>query len=530
MKRAIPTPNRFTTYIPTWWGKILFFFVSLIVLGSCLDESALIGIKKDHSRFGVIFKEFSIPATTVQLNPDSLRTQNTYYDQSAPTGGRIISPDRLLLGSAVDPIFGTVSSSIFTRFVPYSGKLNGLTDVVPLKLTLTLTLDYYVFGDSNSSAIDFSVHEITDPTFDGFEDVYDYYASTNVIYSNDPIATGSYFFNKDSIKKSIALNTNTSTTDNRIDTLYIEFPIDGAFAQHLIDTALAKGLYSLNSSNVLAFNGAKTDTAFRKAFNGLAIKATSANKIIGLRGSATNSKITLYYSYSSDGVQKYGEYYYAFDGVYFGTPDIPMFSSIKFDRTGTQLETLITPNTEFNAPDDYCYIQSGTGLFTKLDFTEVVQYFDTIPNRGINSAELIIPLEATETRQHMNEPTGLALRVLSSSNGFFKPPIENSVYNPEYAARYYCLGEYIAGYIIDGLDAVGDEGVVLRLGNTSTNGRIYTNYLSEFLEYQVRIPSTFQKVYSLGLLPTNSHMGKSFHGVSFKKDQVKLKVYYTRPN
>ena len=90
------TPNRFITSIQSWPGKGLALFLILIALASCEEDLGLIGSKKPVSRFGVYFKEFDIPVTTVQA--DSINSS-------------AIVSERLLCGNASDPNFGKVTAT-----------------------------------------------------------------------------------------------------------------------------------------------------------------------------------------------------------------------------------------------------------------------------------------------------------------------------------------------------------------------------------------------------------------------------------
>ncbi len=115
MKRATRTPNRFITSIRSWPVKGLALFLILLALGSCEEDLGLISTKRPTSRFGLYFKEFDIPVTTVQT--DSLRSSR-------------VAGERLLVGVATDPNFGKVTSDLFTHFsvYAYSNPKIGTTD------------------------------------------------------------------------------------------------------------------------------------------------------------------------------------------------------------------------------------------------------------------------------------------------------------------------------------------------------------------------------------------------------------------
>jgi hypothetical protein len=204
------------------------------------------------------------------------------------------------------------------------------------------------------------------------------------------------------------------------------------------------------------------------------------------------------------------------------------------DRSSTALSEIdpedeSDKNVDFNLPDDYCYLQSGTGLYAKLDLSEVHDYFDanpdTILNMAINAAEIRIDIESEPARTHLNMPVNLFFRVVSSSNDFLEVP---GVKIFEYANNYDCV---VNGTFLDARRDAGGSTDVLAIPHTkstATSNAYYSAYISDFMQYFLRVPANFPKVYKMGLLPADSDFGKSLHGLTFKKDKVKLRVYYTK--
>ena len=98
----------------------------------------------------------------------------------------------------------------------------------------------------------------------------------------------------------------------------------------------------------------------------------------------------------------------------------------------------------------------------------------------------------------------------------------------EFANNYDCV---VNGTFLDARrDAGGSTDVlaITRTKSTATSNAYYRAYISDFMQYFLRVPANFPKVYKMGLLPAESDFGKSLHGLSFKKDKVKLRVYYTK--
>jgi Domain of unknown function (DUF4270) len=525
LKRATLTPNRFIISTRSWPAKGLALFLILLVLGSCDDEIGLIGNKKPVSRFGVYFKEFDIPVTTIQT--DSISST-------------AIATETLLCGTAVDPNFGKITAMFFTQFSPaISTKIDatGKSDfkVISINLNMAISKSYYVYGDTTDAQLEFSLHKIS---VGDFWIADPHHTTSTIPYESSIVATGVFDYVHDSIVSFRARNQDSNTADNPYDT--VNFPLPKSFGEHLLDSAITKGLFSTNNTaKEWKYDASLTDSAFRVAFPGFAVKALDpTDRIIAFKsqlGSAkSTSRITLYYSYVKDGLTIRDKLYY-----YNSSIDLVTgygFSNIVADRTGTVLEPLsqIDPadlNVDFNAPDDYCYMQAGSGLFAKLDLSEVRGYFDanpdTILNAAINGAELIVGIEPDATRHHLSIPRSLNLRVVGSSNKFFRTPLvtigSSQIPDQAYANNYYCVN---IGQYLDPLDDKGNR-LAIPLSQVSTSERYYRAYISNFAESFIRTPEGFQPIQYLALMP-NVTFGKYFHGLSFKKDKVKLRVYYTK--
>jgi hypothetical protein len=491
----------------------------------------------------VKFKEFIIPAVTVQA--DSINSNNL---------GASSNNDRLLCGKMEnpgDPRFGKINASIFTKFLPNSGKVSptGKSFFNITRLTFNVILDNYVYGDTLDSQSAFSLHEVTDNNFSGRND---YFTNSSISYNPSPISTASYFFRtvrfrSDSVKKYQTLNGDTDTGNNVYDSLTFDIPIQSAFARALFDTLKGKGFYSwrkINNKDSLAYNDARTDSAFLKAFKGLAIIPQSGERVLGFTSNVATLKgttrLTLRYSYVEGGVTKTGIYYYFIQ-------EGSRLSQIQSDRSGVALSGL-PPSmkyVDYNPPDNYCYLQSGTGLFTKLDFTAVRDAFKDIEKIAVNSAELIIPVEPGTAQSHFRIPKGLQLRITKDNSRFFAPPqipIKTSETSatmgpdPIYAQSYFCTSN--DSY----LDVRSDDYdyMSLEYKKDDAGQYYYRGFISEYFQYSTVLPSSVMGVNYLALVPSSRVLvgskttpdvgfGRSLDGVSFKKDQIKLRVFYSVP-
>lgn len=531
MKKATLTPNRFIISTPSWSVKGIVLFFALLLFGACEDQLEGIGSKKELSRFKVQYREFDIPVTTVQT--DSI---NTYI-------GELGSSDRLFCGIVDDPIFGITTATIYTQFGPAIGLSPKIDQTnksnfqyLGAEMELVLTTDYYEYGDTSDVTLGFTLHQIK-PEAD-FWPTNKYVASSTVDHEATVLASGSYFYKRDSIVKHRTENADADTNYNPHDTLQFQLP--ASLGKALMDTALAKGVYSFNTNDEWVFNPTKTDSVFRRQFPGFVIKPAPTNDRIlsfkaGLAPAATSTRIIVYYSYIKDGATVNSQLVYY---NYYGSFPRPGFTNITYDRTNTALSGITQTGVDYDAPDDYCYMQSGTGLFAKLDFSGVRAYFDatpdTLPYVALNGAELMVELEPDVTRQHLARPNYMHLRVMDEEeNNFLKAPLvlTTSGYtaSPLYTAAYYSIG-YIAF-----LDAVDDTPRRASIAYTkkTTGEQYYSLFLTDFFSKFLRPTEDFTPITHMALIPgagpnLSSPFGKSFNGVSFKKDKVKLRIYYTK--
>jgi hypothetical protein len=525
LKRATRTPNRFITSTRSWLVKGLALFFILLALGSCEENLGLIGSKKPTSRFAVYFKEFDIPVTTVQA--DSLNSS-------------AFSSERLLCGVASDPNFGKVNATAYTMFRPavrskidQTGKSN--FEVEGITLNFILTSDYYVYGDTANSTLDYTIHRVSNDDYWLDDQLF---TKTELDYDPTEIASGSFEYKHDSIVDHRKRQIDSDNTDTPVDSIFFQLP--NSLGQQLLDTALAKGVYHFNSEGVWEYSAQKSDSVFFLAFRGLVLKSSDQNnKVLSLKSCvatlARTSRITLYYSYIKAGVTVHDKLYYFNSTLETANCTGLGFSNIKYDRTGTALENLTSFGVDYNAPDDYAYLQSGTGAFAKLDLSEVHAYFDanpdTILNMAINSAELTVDIESVAVRQHQNMPNYLLFRVVNTSNRFLRVPtievdgVTGEVGDPQYGINYNSL---LNGTYLDARDDAGNRLGIPLTKSTATSNAFYSAYISDFMQYFLHVPDNFQKVYYMALIPADAPYGKSFHGLSFKKDKVKLRVFYTK--
>jgi hypothetical protein len=509
-----PTPNHFTISIPSWPVKALVIFFGVLLFAACEDELDGIGTKKNTSRFKVNYREFEIPVTTIQSDSIS----STINDS-----------ERLLCGEANDNNFGITVAESYIQLSPLSFQspkidLTDKSNFKVISLSLNLLLDYYIYGDSSSATINYDLYEIEQAA--NYINNKQYYTTSEVSSKVSSIASATFAFDKTKFVESSKKFFDSDAANNKTDTIQFSLPIDqNEYGDLLLDTAMAKGVYWTNpNTKAWELNRSRTDSVFRRMFPGFMLRATNAaGRILGFQ--STNSFMTLEYSYEKGGSTKTGFYFYAIR--------FPSFSKIDYNRASTSINALNSSGKyqDFNAPDDFCYLQSGSGLFAKLDFSGVRQYFDANPDTlidvSLNGAEIFVDGEPALNRQHIQLPKGLVFRVLKQNNRFFESPIINSSYDVSLANAYYC---YPGRQYLDALsDNITEGAVTLKYSKEpTTNRQTYNGWVTNFISNFLEIPKGYNDFNYMALLPADSKYGYSLHGLSFPKDKVKLRVYYTK--
>lgn len=455
------------------------------------------------------YKEFDIPVTTVQA--DSLRSDNVRLFIDEPVD---VNLDRLMAGKVNDPYFGQIDAELYMQFMPPTvGTRLKRQNVTLRKVTMTLLFDYYFYGDTSLNAPQtFEVRKIGRRGMDADQK---FYTTSELTLDEPAIGSTTWQYNADSIQKQIRVNTDNNKNNNIIDSLYFE--LDAAFGQKLLDSILT-------IKDTLDITDVEN---FKRAFRGVGVVPVNNTLVMGFNAGNYTSKITLYYNYVENSQPKIGKYVFVF-----GSPYSQGFTRIQKNRNGTSLSGLTQKYTPYNSPDGYSYVQSGTGLFSRLDLSDFHAYFDTISYPLINSAELIIPTPPKAERNHFIRPKKLFFVFLAPNNRFFRPVYLSTntsgtsveKVDPNFQTLYYSLLE-------ENFEALakGDDSYVLEIPYVeNTEGTFFRSYMSQWFQYQLRLPEIYPKITHAALLPSEAPYGKSLSGFSFRGDQVKLKVYYSK--
>ncbi len=406
---------------------------------------------------------------------DSLRTNNLPTLQG--------ETNRLLIGSYQDPLVGAVQSTVFTNI-----RTSSLTTFIEDdesfdSLILQLRFDFYVYGAPGASIQRYSVHELTSE----LDITKAYYFNSTATYDPTPLGTGEVVINSEYFKEEFA----DPTTDS---VFTIKIKLNQEFGQRLFDSV------DPTNENYTNF------TKFKTNFKGLAIVAEQSDKIVGFSPIDLNTALFLYYH--NPEVNK---------TLAFTISQGINFSQITADRSSTDLANLNQFFTDYTETNNR-YVQAGASVVTKLDFTKFYEYMDSIPNAIINSAELSI--DPIVPPDGFSGPFTLSLAQLKSNSRY------RTVKAKQDTSDLVAFGGSLVISDADRIFAGTDQGGLLQLGYSETNNN-YRSFPTLF--FQRLLINKNNRLPFWALQSVSPPQGKSVNRIVFPKENIKLKVYYTRP-
>jgi hypothetical protein len=489
------------------WVKRIALGLSVVValfLFACLDDESILGFRNQNQKFKVAYIEIPIESSVVLF--DSLRTSNYASDPIR----------RLLIGSYEDPIFGKVTSEAYTQIRPASTSTAKPTGAIYDSVTLHLHLDLYNYGSGSSTSELFSVHQLTEEmTFRGGND---YYTVSSVAYNPIPLGTGS------EVIKPALFNEELDDIFTADTIITADLTLDQDFGQALFDN------WNTTSADFTDFN------KFSKIFKGLAIIGNNNSKIFGISLS-DSTRISLHYHTATDTL--------VFNYNINSTFGLASASKITVDRSASSLAGLTTPYTDFVPADpNKLFVQSGVPVVTKLDLSKFLEFSDTIENLVINSAELSI--SSIDEPQSFRPPQSLYLQVMEDNNrlkiydGSKQDSLDFIFYNnkvrsltnsipPPASQNTITISKPNAFGVVDDRQ---DRFAQLSYNSTTKSYSAFiTLFMQELAEKEsdTALDITKSRFVDFVLYPGNPFAPKSVNRLSFNKQNLKLKIFYTTP-
>ena len=469
----------------------LFFF-------NCQEDTSVLGFRNPNGKFKVNYVD--IPLESSIYLRDSLRTSNYTYS------GEV---NRFLVGQYTDPVFGDVSASVFTQYFSANYQKIGSTAAFD-SATLELQFDFYAYGSNSIFNQDITIYELDEEIK---SDSLLYYHNDSSVPYTKQVGTKSFSIDPEAFKE-------LANSNDRDSVISIKVPLITSFGQRIFNSAVRyRDAVTKEDSAFVMY------TEFVKQFKGIAIKPTNGDKIVGFSPVGPGTKIVVHYHEATEDSLSFSM---SMSGVI-------GFNQIQSDRSLSELSDVNVPYQEYQPDTENRYIESGVGLLTKLDLSNFFAFADTVDNIMVNSAEIVI--EANDPGVY-EPPSGLAVRVLKDNNRMkkFNSKDPQEVSDVLAYSGYLQLDAVSQGAIVVENDSVlyaNDRSPLLQY-NSSTNS--YNAFLTLFFQ-QLALKDAKTKFKYFVLAPTtqsastplaqNGH--KAVNRVVFSKDNIRLRIYYTKP-
>ncbi len=323
----------------------LFSFLSAALLfGSCTRPENDLG--EDLIPEGDLLSTNQSDTTSLLctvINEDSVQTSNL---------------SSVMLGRYFDPMLGEVESGFYTQLQLSTSNPNFPDDAIIDSVVLALVYDGAFYGKKGIQNV--AVHELTEAL--SKDDTY--YHNTNKTYDlRSLVKPGfeTYPFNSDGLT--------IVGTDTVIHQLRIR--LNESLGTHLFGAD--DNVYS-SSEN------------FQEFFKGVYVRTENDGQLGGISNFDlidSDSKLSVYYRYNNNGTEDTTRYDFSI------TTESAYYSKLRFSRTGTSLQGISESGI---SGQEFSFVQAGGGLRTKIEFP-FIQNLNTIENRSINQALLIIPFD-----------------------------------------------------------------------------------------------------------------------------------------
>ncbi len=496
--------SRFITSTRNWpvkvitlglaWTSLLFF--------SCEDNAALVGFRKDP-RLATRYIEIPLEQSTFQRYPVS--TRNSIEEDLA----------RILVGRASDPVLGNIEAKGFFNFSPPLQPANIDPAAIYYSLHLQLRFDYYSYGTLDSSDLKLEVFKIlgslgTDGAF---------YSDTQIPTETTSMGDTIFAVGPNQLKLGWEKYTDRDPTNN----VYFNATVrlTGTMGQDLLNDFLT------NPSIFDSF------TDFTEKYPGLSITMPIGNKILGVTpvyslptSDPLDSKLILRYKSGAD--VKAIEFPIFFGSIAGAAIPVVSFSQILTDRAGTPFDG-ITPFQPVSTSDGKAYIQSGTGLLARYDLGKFYDYFDSLENIVINSAEMIF-----ENTANVRPPQTFEMLLLDSTNKF-RPIVIDTVI----AGTPRRVNDPYMFKIQNGINALAINEIETRasIRNELTGGvvavdqetnKVEKTILTEFFQEIFNEQKNKRRVKSFAIYPLDAEFGKTVSSMALDPSSAKLRIYYSK--
>lgn len=366
-----------------------------------------------------------IPAVDNVNTFDTLLDVNTAYYPYDDSSKHLIA-ENMALGKLIDPVFGTTTadmyfnlSSLVYNASPFTNKDSvGRIDSVVLSLSLQSG-----YGDTTATGlISCSVSEIA--TGNNFSDTT-LYRFDDPGFSTTGSALGNKTFSVRELKDSVPAKSKYNDTTTKVANV-LRIRLNNSLGDKLRNFGFAAGEPYID------------DTTFRKAFRGLAVKATGGTSTLAYFNlyDQTSTRLLVYYHFKTTNSDT------SLQTASFVHSTYSQANSIKRTASGAYLTNLGSPSSQT------LYIQSSpSGSYVGMK----IPGLDAFPNKVIHRAELIAN----------KVPSGASDAIFGVPNRLF---LDHKGTNNSKDSAYMFDNDLIAG--VDGTLNFASFGGTLKSDNT----------------------------------------------------------------
>jgi hypothetical protein len=421
------------------FGSVL--ILALFLFSSCEEPGNIdLGMNQD-GRLELKRQSFTLEGSQTLF--DSINSRN----QTVIMSGRYHDGT---FGQAEAKGYAQLGLVNLNRFLPESAVFDSAR--------LELVIDFF-HGNDFSSPQSFSIHRLAEPIYDSLP----YFTSSSTNFETFPLGQ----INKTFIPG--------------IDSMFI-VRLDQAFGQDLF-TKAKSGATELSTNN-----------EFKSFFKGIAVVPGINNdkSVLGLSVQNERSRVVLFYRTETDTL----EYDFTFSGH-------SHYSQVVFSPQGSVLQNISQPYQEVDLGTGKLYSQSGTGVVTKINLSQIKGLLDTLDNYKINLAELELTVD--------------------QSSEFLRPPNSILFYYVGSDGRIVNVGGSVGAIQVDGGNQlIGSTPAQLFYDNSSRRfkGSI-TGYVQAIADGRVPYLEVF-------VLP--GRFGSNLNRMVIDQSAMKLNVYYTVVN
>jgi hypothetical protein len=452
-----------------------------IGLSACKEDAGSLTLPND------LDKEYSL----VFSDTTKLITSTVLLD-SFPTS----NASTLLLGKYTDEFFGSIEAQPFMEFQMQSSKWEPSLTAKLDSMKLFLKYAGYYYGDT-SVAQSFEVYRMSEdfvsyrvdeflqqefkyPTYDFLR--YFLFAYPNqyntTTFSTEPSPIGSF-----------TIKPRPNSVDLKDEHFEIALKLDNTLAEKMLMEAKNTG------------GAFSSQSRFSQYFNGLTIKNVSGSgAVFGLQADSvvggskySRAKIKLYYK---EGVNRK---IFTFP-IYLGLNN---FNHITADRSGTPLENLESTNREIpsSLTDGQTFIQSGTGIFTKVRFPHLKSILNLPGFLKLNSAKLVlVPAEKTYSAKNFlpaslvlfeGDSRNIPYRLLPAdydSRNYQKASVQISPIDNHIVGYTFSVTQYVQS-LLDAQTDTRNLAMFLSMPDDQWNGTVNRAVIntSELSNYRLRL-------------------------------------------